>query len=237
MTKRYWWVIITYIIMQFSGVLFAPILYTALPISKFQAVISWSIISFIIGLIVVLVLMKPDMKMERNINAASPGQMILWSFVGLFMAYVAQGLAITIETNLFGIKPGSANTEAIVNIARSAPLFIIIPALIAPILEEIIFRKIIFGVLYTRTNFFIAAVLSALVFGIIHGEPMHILIYASMGFVFAFLYVKTKRIIVPIIVHMALNTISVIVQLSFDPEDLERIQNQLEQAQMIFIGG
>lgn len=234
MAKRYWWVIITYIIMQFSGILFAPVLYRVLSISKFQAVISWSIFSFIAGLVVVLLLMKPDMKMERNRNAANFGEIILWSIAGLLMAWGAQFLATTIEMELLGIEVGSENTANIMEIIRVAPLFIIIPALVAPILEEIIFRKIIFGSLYRRTNFFIAATLSALVFGIIHGEPLHILIYASMGYVFAFLYVKTKRIIVPIIVHMAMNSISVIVQLSIDPEELQR---KLEQMQTIFIGG
>jgi membrane protease YdiL (CAAX protease family) len=62
---------------------------------------------------------------------------------------------------------------------------------------------------------------------------MHILVYASIGYVFAFLYVKTKRIIVPIIVHMAMNTIVVIGQLSLDPEEIEQMQQQL---QMIFAG-
>ena len=234
MTKRYWWVIITYIIMQFSGILFAQILYLVLPISMFQAAISWSIFSFIAALIVILLLMKPDMKMERHRDAAPLGTVIVWSVAGLFMAWFAQIIANLIEINVFGIQAGSENTANIMEIARAAPLFIIIPALIAPILEEIIFRKIIFGGLYKRTNFFIAATLSALIFGFIHGEPEHILIYASMGYVFAFLYVKTKRIIVPIIVHIAMNSISVIAQFSMDPEE---IQKQLEQLQVIFIGG
>jgi len=234
LTKRYWWVIITYIIMQFSGILFAQILYLVLPISMFQAAISWSIFSFIAALIVILLLMKPDMKMERHRDAAPLGTVIVWSVAGLFMAWFAQIIANLIEINVFGIQAGSENTANIMEIARAAPLFIIIPALIAPILEEIIFRKIIFGGLYKKTNFFIAATLSALIFGFIHGEPEHILIYASMGYVFAFLYVKTKRIIVPIIVHIAMNSISVIAQFSMDPEE---IQKQLEQLQVIFIGG
>ena len=62
-----------------------------------------------------------------------------------------------------------------------------------------------------------------------------------MGFVFAFLYVKTKRILVPIIVHAAMNTLVVVGQLSMDPEEmqrqLEQMQRQVEQLQMILIGG
>lgn len=150
------------------------------------------------------------------------------------MAFLAQGISATIEMKVFGITQSSENTKLIMDVTRATPLFMVIPALIAPILEEIIFRKIIFGQLYLRTNFIIAALLSALIFGIIHGEPQHLLVYASMGFVFAFLYVKTKRIIVPIIVHMAMNTTVVLAQFNIDPKELEQ---QLEQLQAIIFGG
>src|SRR5699024_7547560 len=100
----------------------------------------------------------------------------------------------------------------------SITLFMIIPAILSLILDEIILRKIIFGSLYKRTNFFIAAIISAFIFGIIHGEPEHILVYASMGLVFAFLYIKTDSILTPIIVHMGLNSFAVITQFNLDPE-------------------
>lgn len=223
--------------MQFSGFLFTPILYYFLPISQIEAAVYWSLFSFIIALIIILYLMKPDMQqynMRKETPSANP---VLWSIIGVFLAYFAQFIAVYIETEIFGIPPGSENTAMIMEITRIAPIFMIVPALIAPILEEIIFRKIIFGSLYKRTNFFIAAIISALIFGFIHGEPIHLLIYTSMGFVFAYLYVKTKRIIVPIIVHMTLNTISVSLQLLLDLEDLERMIKEQQELMFILLGG
>ncbi|MFD1363433.1 CPBP family intramembrane glutamic endopeptidase [Lentibacillus salinarum] len=237
MPKRYWYVILTYIIMQFSGFVFAPILYLLTPLGVNDTGVYWSIFSFIAALIVVLWLMRPDMNMSQYRQGPPTWEIILWSIAGLFMAYFANSIASVIETVVLGINPTSENTELIMDITRSAPFFMVITAIVAPILEEIIFRKIIFGELYKRMNFFLAAALSALVFGFIHGEPEHILVYASMGFVFAFLYVQTKRIIVPIVVHMAMNSISVIVQLSLDQEDFDNMMEQFQQMQMIFIGG
>ena len=237
MPKRYWWVILTYIIMQFSGILFSPILMVAFSISIAEAATYWSIISFILGLIIVLLIMRPDMKSPMHREAASMGSIVLWSILGVFMAYFSQGIAALIEIELLGIEPGSENTQQIMDITRATPLFMIIPMIIAPILEEIIFRKIIFGGLYKKMNFFFAGLLSSFIFGIIHGEPQHILLYASMGFVFAFLYVKTKRIIVPIIVHAALNSLVVLMQYNLSPEELEKMLKQLEEMQMILIGG
>ncbi len=181
--------------------------------------------------------MKPAMQSPWRNRDSQAGSIIAWSILGVFLAYFAQTISVAIETYLFGVPAGSENTQGIMNIARAFPLFIIIPALIAPILEEIIFRKIIFGTLYKRINFFFAAVISAVIFGIIHGEPAHLLIYASMGFVFSFLYVKTKSILTPIIVHMSMNSISVLVQFNLDPEDIERMMRDLENMKTIFIGG
>ena len=235
--NRYWWVILTYIAMQLSGAIFVPILVHIFPDHQVEASIYYSIISFTIGLIIVLILMKPDMELSQTRSNWLTSNVVGWSILGVFMAYFAQAIATMVEINIFGIKAGSENTQMIMEITRTIPLFAIIPAVIAPILEEVIFRKIIFASLYKRTNFFIAALLSAFIFGIIHGEPEHILIYASMGFVFAFLYVKTKKIIVPIIVHMTLNSISVIAQYSLTPEQIEKIEQQWNQVQMILIGG
>ncbi len=177
------------------------------------------------------------MVIEQHRSSERTKKIVIWSIIGFFLAYFAQAISIIIETYVFGIVPGSENTQFIMEITRTLPIFMIIPAMIAPILEEIIFRKIIFGTLYTRTNFWIAALLSSFIFGIIHQEFEHILIYSSMGFVFAFLYVKTKSILTPIIVHISLNSFSMIMQYSLDPEDFERMRKQWENIQTIVIGG
>jgi len=233
LTKRYWWVIITYIIMQIS----VPIIVGTLSITDQETIIYLSVFSFALALIIVLFLMKPDMKTSPTRNGSHIGSIILWSILGVFMAYFAQWIAVTIEFKLFKTVPGSENTQNIMEIARMLPIFMIIPAIIAPILEEIIFRKIIFGAFYKRMNFFFAAILSAFIFGIIHQEPEHILIYASMGLVFAFLYVRTKSILTPIIVHAAMNSITVLVQYNLSPEDIKQMQEQFENLQLIIIGG
>lgn len=234
MPTRYWFVILTYFIMQFSFYVGIPLFESVLSLSPFYASVYWSIFSFIMGLIIMLIILKPDMQMGSARDAASVNTVILWSVLGVFMAYFAQIIAASIEIYVLGIDPGSANTQGIMQVTRAAPIFMLIPAIIAPVMEEIIFRKIIFGSFYKWMNFFFAGLLSALIFGFVHGEPQHILIYASMGFVFAFLYVKTKRIIVPIIVHAAMNTFVVIAQYSLSPEEIQR---QLDQLQMIFLGG
>ncbi|MDC3414225.1 CPBP family intramembrane metalloprotease [Aquibacillus sp. 3ASR75-11] len=236
MPQRYWYVILTYILMQLSSVIAVPIIET-FGVTRLNAMVGWSVFSFFLALLVVLYLLKEDMQKGSERGAAKIGNVILWCIAGVFMAYIAQYAAVLIETYVFKIEPASENTMNIMQISKAAPIFIIVPVLIAPILEEIIFRKIIFGSLYERMNLLLAVIGSALIFALIHMEPTHLLIYSSMGLVFAYLYVKTKRIIVPIVTHMAMNTIAVITQFNLTPEDYERMREQMKQLQMILIGG
>jgi hypothetical protein len=218
--------------MQFSSIPVAFVVLSFYPDYYTEVIIYWSIFSFSAALLLTLYFMKPDMQQRADPEAASTSGVIGWSILGVFLALFAQMVAASIETYVLGIEPGSENTLGIMEIVRSNLIFALIPTIIAPILEEIIFRKIIFGSFYKRMNFFLAALLSALIFGIIHMDPTHLLMYASMGLVFAYLYVKTKRILVPILVHAGMNTMVVIAQLSIDVEQLEKM---LEDMQMIFL--
>lgn len=239
MKRAYWYVIATYVIMQYSVFAAIPILKPLFNLSTQNelenAIYYWQIFSFLLGLGIVLYLMRSDMREPRHEEAASNGKVFLWSFLGLFLVWFGSLVATLIESGL-GINQVSENTQGILDIIRMVPFFMLIPMIVAPILEEIIFRKIIFGVLNNRIGFFFSALISSLVFALVHGEPLHLLKYAAMGFALSYVYVKTKRLIAPIIVHMALNSFVVILQLVFADLIEDQLDN-LETLKTIFIGG
>ncbi len=220
MKKAYWFVIITYLVMQLSSFIGVPIfIYIGeafgAPIDnvRLKAFAYWTIFSFCAALLVVLFFMRHDIKEpSRSQNQASIPVSIFWSIFGIFLALFAQSIAVMIEQQL-GIKPESDNTQEILFVIQQVPLMIIVSSIIGPILEEIIFRKIIFGALYKRFNFVISALISSVIFGLAHMELVHLLLYSAMGFTFAFLYVQTKRILVPIVAHVSMNTFVAIIQL------------------------
>jgi uncharacterized protein len=230
--KRYWLVIITYFLMQFSGLLGVPLLLklgvgkdisneaTALKLAYSY----WMIFSFFAALIIILLLIRKQPNLSRLQQPSSIYASIFWAIAGIGLGLVAQAIAGTISQKVFGVEPGSENTQFLLELARLTPVFIVVTSILGPILEEIVFRKIIFGTLYQRYNFIVAALLSSIIFGVIHMDFVNILIYTATGLAFAFLYVKTKRIIVPIIAHVSLNTFVVAVQLLFKDE----IQRHLE---------
>lgn len=232
MKKKYIYIVITFIAMHLSTFIGLPLLYVAgikffhVDPKKMEFLASgmWVVISFVIGLIVVLLLLRkatPFTKIERS-EPMSVNSSINWAIGGIFLAFVSQIIAVLVE-RLLGIESGSENTAHIMQLIRAVPLVVISSSVLGPILEEIVFRKVIFGTLYNRFPFWVSALISSIIFSLAHQEPKHLIIYAAMGFTFSFLYVKTKRIIVPIVSHVAMNTIVTIAQFNVPVKQAETL--------------
>lgn len=225
--RNHLYVLLTYILVLASTALLPFAFYFWFGFDQFTTVIYTNIIAFFFGAIIISILLRHDLYKEKINHPLSAGMIIIWSLAGILLAWFGQGIAVMIEMHFLKITPGSENTDLIVKLTRMNPLFLILPALIGPIIEEFVFRKVLFGALQRKMNVYFAAIISSFVFAIFHLEITHLLIYFVMGIIFTFLYAKTRRIIVPIIVHMSLNTISVTMQLLIDPEKLEQMRQQL----------
>lgn len=225
--RNYWLVLLTYVLVQFSIVVIYPVLHVTFGLSQIDAIAYGQVTAFFIGTIIVYLLLRKNIHAEFKQSNNTAKTLFIWSVIGIILAYGAQVTAALTETYVFGIQPGSENTQQIMDMIQDAAVFLIIPAIFAPILEELIFRKIIFGSLYKKMNFFWAAIISSFIFGVIHMDLTHLLVYTGMGLVFSFLYVRTKTIVVPIIVHMGMNTFVVLAQLLIDPAELEKLEKQL----------
>jgi len=235
--REYWIILIVYIAMQFSSLVGIPLFlfgFKYFGINQSLAVPLWLLASFTIALVIIILMLRKEMNNRSFRKGGSIGNNVIWAIAGIFLALFAQYVAAIIE-NLLGVEMGSENTKDILTIIETFPLAIIVTSIIGPILEEIVFRKIIFGSLHNRYNFFISALISSVIFAAAHMEFQHILLYSAMGFTFAFLYVKTKSIFVPIFAHVSMNTLVVLVQ-SVYKDDIERLQRQAEAIQN-FIGG
>lgn len=163
-----------------------------------------------------LVFRKKDFFKIFKEEPAPLRQTIIWGILAFFMALIGQMVAGMIEIEVFGIEAGSANTAMLSDIAKTAPIIIISIVIFAPLLEEMIFRRVLFGGLYTVTNVWIAAIVSAIIFAAVHNELEHILVYAAPALVFSFVYYKTKRLLAPIIGHLLMNGFVVVIQLNYD---------------------
>lgn len=76
---------------------------------------------------------------------------------------------------------------------------------LGPIVEELMFRGILFNILSKKFNLIIGAILSGLVFGIWHMELIQSIYTALFGIVLAILYAKSGSLLFPILCHIVYN--------------------------------
>ena len=97
-------------------------------------------------------------------------------------------------------------------ISKSNPLvLLLVVGIIGPVLEELVFRRFIIDRVRPYGEF-LAVMFSALTFGMFHGNFYQLFYAFAIGFILGFIYIRTKNIIYPIILHVAFNSLSVIQQ-------------------------
>ena len=121
------------------------------------------------------------------------------------------GLAIT---SLLSSTMQSDITNPVQELINSADIWfnLIIISLLAPIFEEILFRKL----LIDRTIKYgakVSIILSALIFALFHGNLNQFFYALLMGGFFAYVYIKTGKIIYTMILHGIINLIGSVVSL------------------------
>lgn len=82
--------------------------------------------------------------------------------------------------------------------------------LVVPVLEELVFRGVLFKRLSYVTKLPLAIIISSVIFGIIHGNLVQFVYATLLGAIMCFVYIRCKNILAPILMHMTANTISVL---------------------------
>ncbi len=104
------------------------------------------------------------------------------------------------------------------------PLGVLSMALLAPLVEELMFRGAIQGYLLHRCSRpWVAIVVSALVFGIIHMNPQQVVYATSLGIVFGWIYYRTRSLLPVIVGHVLNNSVAVVAMWLWGTEDMEVI--------------
>lgn len=137
--------------------------------------------------------------------------------------YWLLGLFLMMASNLiinFILGAGGAeNEKAVQEMITSLPWLMLISAgIIAPITEEIVFRKSFKNAFVNKWLF---VILSGLIFGALHvitsfSNPLQLLYiipYGSLGLAFAIIYNKTDTVFAPIAMHMLHNTVLTLISI------------------------
>lgn len=171
----------------------------------------WFAVGFSVTIIVSLLLLRPDLKLYKQQGIQSNlNDTVKWIGLGILMQYGLVIVANLIETAISGEMVASENTENIAEIVRLVPVMTLSVVLLGPIIEEILFRHILFGNLNARFGFWIAFAISSVLFALIHDDN-RFLVYVAMSFAFTVAYAKTRRLIVPIAIHAFNNALVMVV--------------------------
>ena len=129
---------------------------------------------------------------------------------GLLISVILKVVFDLVQSQFGGGQPGPISNPVFEAIVSSNPIMLILlislVTIWAPFVEEAIFRGALFRHLRSRSGLFIAAVISALIFGGMHGYELVMLgPVISLGFVFALMREWRGSIIPSITAHMLHN--------------------------------
>ena len=131
-------------------------------------------------------------------------------------------LVMTISSVIISLITGnstSTNEGLVRQNIKVAPIFMLfLCTVVAPVLEEMTFRKALYGLIKNKVVFIIS---SGVIFGLLHIvgsysgplDLLYVIPYGAMGCSFAFLLAKTDNIVLPIGIHMIHNFILVLSQI------------------------
>lgn len=189
----------------------------ATPFYTYAYYISAMGFQYIIGTLAIrAMLFMPDENIipQKGIDA---GEFIKYCLLTLFV--MLAGSALGTVTNwllaeVFCLLPPPTVTEML---QSYPPMFLIVEAVAcAPLAEEYIFRKLIIDRLYERGKPS-AILISAILFGLAHGNFEQFFYAFGIGLVFGCIYAETGRLRYSVLLHFIINLISVMQILLPDP--------------------
>lgn len=200
-------------------IVLSPFLYVTLGLSQPVALITAHFIMFVLPAIIYILITKQSFKEVLRLNKISRKEVLL-SFV---LAFLAQPVMMFFSY----IASFFVNNDvaAMLDNLSKTPLWLMVLMIgVTPaISEEITIRGIVLSG-YKFKSKHIGAVMSGLMFGILHLNPHQFLYAFAMGVIFAYVVTAANSLIPAMIAHFTINTTQLLLQ-----RGLISIQNSMQK--------
>jgi membrane protease YdiL (CAAX protease family) len=118
--------------------------------------------------------------------------------------------------------------DALTGDAATVLLAVLAAVILAPLVEELVFRGLLFPALRSRVGLWPAALISGLVFTVIHVEivtsqPLALVGLFTLGVWLAWAYHRSGSLVVPIVAHAVFNAASLSLAFAAEALDLEEV--------------
>lgn len=195
----------TYVVLLFLGSLLSMVQVTG---SAYFIIITLAAI-LATGIMIFLTQKSTPNELEEKTDLNHKLQWIIVGAVGALILQLGLGF---IDQQIFHTSTTSANTLQLLTLVHAYPYYFAYVLICAPIMEEIIFRRVFFANLIKPTNIYWAAAISAVFFALMHQDTRFI-VYVAMGLWFSFIYYKSKNIYVSAGSHLVMNTLVVMISM------------------------
>ncbi len=115
------------------------------------------------------------------------------------------GIILSLVYNVFAYYFNFLLKTSLFDNNNNLIITLISTGLIGPIIEELMFRGIIYNELKNKYKIMKAILMTTIFFAVIHFNIIQILYALAIGFILIFVYEKYKNIKAPIVLHMASN--------------------------------
>lgn len=147
----------------------------------------------------------------RSQRPAKDLAMGAWAGAGLFaaVAFVLFPAFVVLVRLLTGGPPDPIDQPVLPGdpTPGEVVLGVVATVVAAPVGEEIFFRGFLYGSLRGRFGFWVSGSISAVVFGVFHGDPVLAVMMFFVGLALAYLYERRGSLAAPIAAHAVFNVI------------------------------
>lgn len=187
----------------------APQLFTNYDSSFLSAMLPMYLIGY--PIMVLLIRLVPASTEPVEKKKMSIGKWIC-AFIMCYACLYLSNLVGTLITTIIGIFKQGAVANVVLDITSnvSMPTMILVMVIGAPIAEEIIFRKLLVDRVIAYGEG-LAIFMSGFMFGLFHGNLNQFVYAFVLGAFLAFIYIRTRKIIYTIAIHMGINLLGSVV--------------------------
>jgi uncharacterized protein len=120
-------------------------------------------------------------------------------------------MALSVAVSQIGLQPeGMKQVLDIVRDLHQLALSLLLLAVLAPLVEELVFRGLLYGWLAGRWGKNVGWIVSSLAFAAAHAEPAHIILVFPLGLLFGWLRQRTDSLLPSLVAHIANNSLALV---------------------------
>lgn len=177
-----------------------------------QLLVHWELIGFSLTLIITFLIYSKELMNDPKLSIKVSRNLFVWILIGTILVFLAQMVGSMLDKSVFQLTTQSANTSSTVAAAAISPVALVSIVLLAPLVEEFVFRYAAINILMRKFKQTWSILMSSLLFSIMHFDFPFIFGYFLIGVILAVIYVRTNRLLVSFSVHAIMNLMVVMFQ-------------------------